>query len=377
MAGKNFLSKLHNLEGAVVGSYNPHDHVLRSPSPSVNFAFGKGHGLPLGFGMCLYGPPKGGKSVLCNSFIGQMHRDYADGIAIKFDTEFREAGQLADADAAMWGIDRDRYVAYSVNSPMLVFDRIEKEIAAYCQDGMPLKLVIIDSLNGIQGRRAMNADTIETQQIGDHALTIQEGLKRILAVQHKYNFAVILTCHVRAEMDMLEQKRGNKVKMAAAFGVQHYAEYFAFVEPNRNKEGRTDLSGNEFTNEGLQDLRGKADQVGHKIFFKMKDSSCGPKGRTAEFTLNYTHGFVNTHEEIFLLGKNRGVITRPNNTVYVFGEQRWTGAPATLNAIKENPTLAAAILAEVKRRDQAGAYTADDVAAEAELEEKPISSKVA
>jgi hypothetical protein len=347
----NWLSKLQKLEGAVVGNYNPHSNVIRTPSPSVNFTFGNGHGLPFGFTMALGGPPKGGKTVLCNAAIGQLHRDNPEAYAIKFDTEFREQGQLTEAQTALWGIDKERYQAFSVNTPAGVFDAIEQNVAALCQDGMPLKLVVIDSITGIQGRRSMNADTIDTQQIGDLALTLQEGFKRILPVQRKYRFAIILTCHIRAEMDLLEQKRGNKVKMALPFGVQHYAEYFMFVEPNRNKEGRTDLAGKEFRDETKGDIADNAEQTGHKIRVKMKDSSCGPKGRGGEFTLDYHRGIINIHEEAFLLGKNRGVLEMPNQASYMFAGQKWVGKDSMLNALAESPDLQKQVLDEVFRRD--------------------------
>jgi hypothetical protein len=347
----NWLNKLQKMEGAVVGNYNPHSRVIRTPSPSVNFTFGNGYGLPLGFTLALGGPPKGGKSVLCNSAIGQLHKDDPEAFAVKFDTEFREQGQLTEQQTALWGIDKDRYIAYSVNSPESVFDRIEQEISALCQEGMPLKLVVIDSITGIQGRRAMNADSISVQQIGDLALTLQEGFKRILPVQRKHKFAIILTCHIRAEMDLLEQKRGNKVKMALPFGVQHYAEYFMFVEPNRNKEGRTDLAGREFKNEELGDVADNAEQTGHKIKVKMKDSSCGPKGRVGEFTLDYHRGIINTHEEAFLLGKNRGVFEMPTQAQYVFAGEKWIGKDNLLEALHQRPELRKAVLDEVFRRD--------------------------
>lgn len=353
---KNWLTQLQKFDGAVVNSRNPHEHVVRFPSASVNYTFGNGHGLPQGYSLVLAGPPKGGKSVLCNSAIGQLHQDDPDAFVVKFDTEFREQGQLTDQQAALWGIDRDRYMCFSINTPVGVFDAIETKLAALCQEGMPLKLVIIDSITAIQGRRSMNADTIETQQIGDLALTLQEGFKRILPIQKKYNFAVILTCHVRAEMDQLEQKRGNKVKMAMSFGVAHYGDYFMFVEPNRNKEGRVDLVGNEFKDHSVEDLAGNAEQTGHKIKVKMKDSSLGPKGRVGEFTLDYGRGIVNRYEEVFLLGTGRGVIEKPNNLTYVFGEQKWTGKPACLEALRQDPRLCDLILAEVYKRDVPGAY---------------------
>jgi len=76
---------------------------------------------------------------------------------------------MTPEQAAILGIDLDRYISYDVNSPELIFDRIETEINAMCDAGAPIKLIIIDSLNNIQGRRSMNADTIMTQQIGDRS----------------------------------------------------------------------------------------------------------------------------------------------------------------------------------------------------------------
>lgn len=360
MAKNKWMDKLSRLEGAVNEQYDVFANVIRTPSPSVNFIFGKSHGLPLGFTMCLFGPPKGGKTVLCNSIIGQLHRDDPDAIAVKYDTEMRERGQLTPQQAALWGIDMDRYKPYLTNNPITIFDGIEHDLAAMCQEGMPLKLVIIDSITQIQGRRAQNADTIETQQIGDLALTLQDGFKRILPIQRKYNFSMIINAHVRAEMDPQEQRRGVKVKMAASWGVKHYAEYFVYVAPNLSKEGRQDISGNDFVDKSVKDLQDKNEQTAHKIRVKVVDSSMGPVGRTGEFTLHRTRGIVNTHEEIFLLGKNRNIFERPNARTYSFGGQTWNGAPATLEAIKNDPELARAILDELRRRDLSGEYIADE-----------------
>lgn len=363
--GKDWMKALNKLEGAVTERYNPFAHVIRTPSPSVNFVFGKSHGLPLGYSLVMYGPPKGGKSVLCNAMIGQLHRDDPDAIAIKFNTEMREMGQLSPEQASLWGIDMDRYVAYDVNQPDQIFDRIEKDIAAMCQEGAPIKLIIIDSLNAIQGRRAMNAESIMTQQIGDLALTLKEAMKWILPVQRKYKIAVVMTSHIAAEMDQAEQMRGNKVKMASGYGVQHHAEYFMYVEPNKAKTGRQTVLGEDLTDETRTDLMDKAERTGHKIRVCMKDSSMGPKGRTGEFTLHYDKGIINTHEEVFLLGVNRNVIGHPNNQTYTFGEKKWAGKAAMLQAITEDRDLYNAVISELKRRDLAGIDVADEEASPA------------
>jgi hypothetical protein len=362
MAKKNWFAQLAKLEGAVVDDYNPFANTIWSPSPSVNFIYGNTWGLPLGFSQVLFGPPKSGKTVYANAMTGQLHRDDPEACVIKFDTELRERGQMTSAQAAAWGIDRNRYLTYSVNDPVMIFDRIEKDVAAQCDEGMPLKLVIIDSITGIRGRRDLNADTIATQQIGDLALTLQEGFKRILAVQRRYNFSVLVAAHVRAEMDQLEVKRGNKYKMAASFGVQHYAEYFTFVERLRTKEGKTDLLGNTFENGELKDADGNADRTGHKIRVTMKDSSFGCEGRTAVFTFDHHKGIVNTHEEVFLLGVNRGIIEKPTNAQYAYGDKKWNGKPAMLEALRTNPDLAKQVIQAVREADMAGAFSKQDPA---------------
>lgn len=362
---KNWLSSLQNLEGAVVDSYDPHKHVVRFPSPSMNFMFGNGHGIGAGCALALGGPPKGGKTLLTHSAAGQLHADDPEAVVIRFDSEFRTKTQgTPESRQRIWGIDPDRYLSYEVNRPDLIFDRIETEIAAKCQDGMPLRLLIIDSIGGIQGRRSMNADSIMVQQIGDNALTLGEGFRRIMPLQHKFNFSVIITCQIRAELDALEQKRGNKYKMAMPLSVMHYADHFMYVEPNRNKEGRTDLLGNEFKNDDLTDVVGNSEQTGHKIRAKMRDSSVGPKGRSAEFTLDPKRGIINIHEEVFLLGIGRGVIDRPNNVHYLFGGEKYIGRPAMLEAIKNNPQLSNAIVDEVFRRDRDGAFDGQDASPE-------------
>src|SRR5271156_5321432 len=119
---KKAFSSLLELEGAVTEYRNPHLDIIRSGSPSLNFTFGNGHGLPAGFSLLLWGPPKGGKSLVSNSMIGQLHQDDPEAYVVKFNTEQREIGQLSPAQMKNWGIDRERYLAYQVNSPDLIYD---------------------------------------------------------------------------------------------------------------------------------------------------------------------------------------------------------------------------------------------------------------
>jgi RecA/RadA recombinase len=359
---RKFMERLLKAPGAVLTTRDVHSEVVASPSPGLNFAFGKGQGLPLGYSLLLYGPPRGGKSIICSALAGQTHQNDPDAFVVKYNTEFREDAQLDDAQRRVWGIDPDRYIGYDRNDPE-IFDHIEKDLAANCQDGMKLKLVIIDSINMMQGRRAMNADTVMQQQVGDNAATIQEGLRRILPIQRKYNFALILTSHVRSVMDKKAANASNvylthetAVRPAVSWAVQHHCEYFMFVNPAGGADGKKDMFGNEFKAEGASDMYGNEDRTGHKIRVRMMDSTIGPKGRNAEFTLDYNQGIVNVHEEVFTLGVQRGIITKPSNVMYEFDGRSWKGKEAMVLALKEDVQLQQKILQELKRRDLAGLY---------------------
>lgn len=351
MAKNKFMAQLLALEGAVTEKVNVFENVLRTVTPSVNSTFGRGWGLPLGYTAVVFGPPKQGKTVFTHLTAGHMQMSDPDAMWVKFDTEYRTEGQLTDDAAAMFGIDLDRTVQYQTNKPKDIFDRIETKVADMCDQGAPIKLVVIDSLYGIQGRRAMDAESVEKQIIGDHAATIQDGLKRILSVQRKYKFAVILVDQVRSEMDPLEQKRGNKFKMRSSFAVQHHAEYFIACERNNNKEGRADIAGNEFVDESSTDMFGKGDKTGAKFKVKMRESSMGPSGRTGEYTLDFKRGVVNIHEEVYKLAKNRGVLHRPNLQMYEFEGQSWRGESAMVQAIANDQQLQQRLIAELMRRD--------------------------
>ena len=367
----NTMKALQKLAGAVQDTGNPFSLGVQSPSPSVNFCFGNTHLLPFGYSVVLYGPQKGGKSLLANSMIGQLHRDDPEAIAVKFDAEFREKIQLTPQMKKLFGIDDSRYQPYETNSPKEIFDTIDTDIDALCGDGAKIKLIVIDSINSIIGRRMGDSKSVEDYLIGDQAQTIQDGLKRILKTIRRHNIAVILISQVRAEMDQTEIRRGNSQRMAASFGVKHFAEYFLFVEPNLNAAARKDAFGNDLIDSsvsagiGVSDgsKAAKGEQTAHKIRVTMKDSSCGPKGRVGQFTLDYKHGIVNLHEEVFELAIARNVITNEKGNTWAFKDVKWTGGkPSVLDALKGDEKLQVAIVQELKRRDLAGSFSSADEA---------------
>ena len=209
-----------------------------------------------------------------------------------------------------------------------------------------------------------------TLQIGDVAMPNKEGMKQLLAVQRKHKFGVALTSHVAIEMDAAEQKRGNKWKMGTSVGVQHQAEYFCYVEQNVYKAGHTDLLENVLEDQSRLDITGRhGDQMGHKIKVVMKDSSMGPKGRVGEFTFGYAEGIVNTHEEAFLLGYNRGIILKDSGHHYSIPGYNMPeierGQANMIKFMRADPAACEHVIRELKKQDLTGSAKMFDAKDEA------------
>lgn len=335
-----WMKQLNNMEGAVDKEYNPFavENVLRSPSPSLNWIFGKGAGLPFGYGAILYGPPKSGKSLVSNLLVGGLHDQDSEAIAIKFNTEMREGGQMED----YWGVDQDRYMAYDVNEPQYIFDRIKNEILPMVEQGMPLKLIIIDSLQGIQGVKESNRESITGHLIGDHAKTIGDGLKAILPVIRRHKIALVCTSHIRANLDA--GMYGPKEKMGGSWAQKHFFEYFIEVK----KDGS---SASKIEDDTVKDFRGKKQQVGHKIFVKMAESSVGVHGRSGQFTLSYDEGLINTEEEIAVLAKSMNLVEMPNNRTYIVGDKKYTSKADFFKGLQEDTELANELLEKIYSKE--------------------------
>lgn len=388
---KKILASFLKSTGGFLGSTKTDIHAgaVRTHAPSLNFIFGNGWGLPKGYSLLLYGNPGGGKSLILRSMIGQLHMSDPDAIAIVFDTEMRWEGQvLVDFDTQMrpFGIDPDRLVIVANNHPAAIFDKIEKEVPALIQAGIKVGLIGIDSLVNIQGVRGSDDATIMTQQRGDHASTIQNGLKKIQPIIRNNKIALVLTTQVRDEQDPAELMKKKKIRPAASWAAKHFSEYCIYVENIDSQAGRATLTG-----ETLQDLSmgvfksaKEGERIGHRIRARMIRSAMGPKNRVSEFTLDYKNGIINTHEEVWQLGKGTGAVQQPNNRSYVFGDRKWSSKEDFLAALKSEPDLSESVLQEVHKRDLAGTFRGlseglegsdDDVEESSDEEESSESSE--
>jgi len=346
MAENKWLKQLRKHDAYVDNEYDAfaEENCTYTPSPYINWVFAnKSHGIPKGSGVLLYSEPKAGKSLLSQAIAGQLHEDDDEGIVMYFSTEMKGKFQKG----FFGNIDPDRIVMYDTCDPRDIFDFLAEDVNAMVQDGMPLRMVIIDSLTAIGGIKA-EGKSVGEHLIGDKALTITRGLDRVIPFFKKHNITYITVAQVRMNIGAMY---GPDTKAAVPKACEHNHEYFLSVKKAGSADDRKDIEGNSFEGD-IKDARGKKAVTGHKIYVKMEQNSVGQAGRSARVTLDYKKGFINQHEEIFELGVNNGVIDRPNNLTYVYEGENYKGKKAMALAIKEDPALAERILNQVKELDQ-------------------------
>lgn len=347
MANK-WLKQLKAYDDAVDYNYDSFaaQNCQYTPSPYFNWIFAnKSNGVPKNSSILFYSEPKAGKSLSIYAMIMEMQKRDPEGIAIYFNTELR--GQLQHG--VFEGLDRDRMIIYDTNNPLEIFDRIENDIKAMVQDGMPLRIIAIDSLTNIEGIKRGAAESVGNHLMGDRALTIQIGLGKLIPFCKRNKILLLATDQMRDDLNA--GPYGPKQKTASSWATKHAFEYYVSLKRANAAEDKMDIEGKTFEDEDVKDARGNKLLNGHKIYAKMEQSSIGQAGRAGIFTIDYGSGIVNQHEEIFWLAKNSGVLATENNRTYTFGNNKFNGKKEAALAIRDNPELAAAILDEVKKLD--------------------------
>lgn len=322
------------------------ENCLYTPSPYFNWIFAnKANGVPRNASILFFSEPKAGKSLSIYAMIKEMQSRDPEGLSIYFNTEMR--GQLQHE--AIPGIDHERSIIYDTNQATEIFDRLESDIKAMVQDGMPLRMIAIDSLNGIMGTKRDAADSVANHLMGDQALTLKNGLSKLIPFCKRNKILLIGTAQMAANLDA--GSYGPKEKMNASWYVKHGFEYYISLKRAGSADDKQDISGKTFEDDDTKDARGNKLINGHKVYAKMEQSSIGQAGRAGVFTLSYDNGIINQHEELFFLGKNLGIITTTNNRTFLFGGQSFNGKNQTAEAIRDNPEMAKAVLEAIKQKD--------------------------
>lgn len=299
MSKNKWVTQLTKEFGKVASELaKPSDHVVKMPSPSLNWVVGNG-GITQGKAVCFFGPESSGKSLLAQLLMIQLQKDFPDGICIWFDAEYSFNSEWF----AKLGGDTDRLIVRQTNDPLKIFDYIGGELNQMIQDGCPIVGITIDSIKSIRYPRDMKKETTALVQGGSGAAYLGSAFKLILPVIREHNITTALVQQVYEEMDQYK-KMNNPYIVPDGRSLKHFCDYMLEVTRVDTKDGRVEEGKNMY---------GGAQQVGHKVRVKGKKNRVGAPFRCGEFTLNYTQGVTNIGEEIFELAKTLGIVYHPTN----------------------------------------------------------------
>jgi RecA/RadA recombinase len=225
-----FLAKLKRDESMLRGEKA--DFLFTSPSPGVNYLFGRKGGIKPGYSTLIYGPPKSGKSLFAFAFAGQLHQNDPEAIVMYFDTEYRDN---AETWYKPFGIDPDRFISRQTNDPVQIFDYIVNEVKAAIQEGEKIKMIIIDSLAMIRFPKEANKELSTDMVIGDGAAYLTGAMKLIIPTIRQNNIALILCQHVRMNMNPQSAKYHPYV-IPGGIALKHSVEYWLYCEKINGKD---------------------------------------------------------------------------------------------------------------------------------------------
>lgn len=294
-----WMSKLTRDFGKLAADLpNPKDHIIKMPSPSLNWAVDNG-GLVQGKSICLFGPESGGKSLLMQLIMIQIQKDDPEAICILFDTEFSFNRNWFEK----LGGDLSRLLVKQTNDPLEIFDKITVggELHEMLEDGAPIKAIAIDSVKMIRYPKDIKTKTTDQSMGGGGASYLGSALKGVLPLIRQYNVTTLLVQQVYEEMDQYK-KMNNPWIVPDGRALKHFCDYMLQVERIDSKAGRIEEGKN---------MVGGAQQVGHYIRIKGKKNRVGVPFRTAQLALNYSVGIVNTVNELVDLAKSLDVLFHP------------------------------------------------------------------
>src|SRR5581483_1001847 len=334
---KKWMTSLTSDFGAVAAAMpEPTDSVIELASPSLNWAIGNG-GLVEGKALCYFGPESGGKSLLMQLTLIEIQRKHPDGICVLFDAEYA----FNKAWFRKLGGDLDRLYIRQTNDPLKIFDYISGEMLEKIQEGCPIKAIAIDSVKSIKYPKDIKKQSTDQTMGGGGASYLGSALKHVTPVIRENNITCVLVQQVYEEMDQYKKMR-NPWIVPDGRALKHFCDYMAQVEKLETKDGVVETGEN---------IHGGAAQIGHKVRVKFKKNRVAAPYRTAQFTLNYEEGIVDTGNEVFDLAKSLGVIFHPvNPETKKENVQMWQFA--SYDPVRGEQNIRNAVLASKKMQEE-------------------------
>lgn len=319
--------------------------AISTGSPKLDEAIGIG-GIPMGRITQLAGQESSGKTMLALSCIREYLNKNPENTALFIDAEYTYDPAWAEKQ----GVDTSRVMVIKTNDAKAIFEGLigtvkvnkttkkvsksMKGILDHVIEGTDprfknLGIIVLDSIAVLNTPLELAAE-VGKANMAPIPRFMSTELKKLTPVVAQANVAFIGINQVRVN---LGQMFGDPSTSPGGKALKHACSLMLNMAPVFS------------AGSVIEDDSGE--RIGHTVRAKIQKNKVGAPFKQAEYKIEYQKGVVETHEEVFDLGIEYGLIVRPNNQMYEIAGESVRGRDAAMRYFLEN-NLEADFLAKIK-----------------------------
>jgi len=284
-------------------------------SISLDIALGVG-GIPRGRIIEVYGPESSGKTTLALHIVAQAQKQ--GGRAAFIDAEHA----LDPEYAKRIGVKVDELLISQPDTGEQALDIVETLVKSAV-----LEVIVVDSVAALTPRAEIEGE-MGDQFIGLQARLMSHALRKLTAITAKSKTTIIFINQIRMQIGTY----GNPETTPGGKALKFYSS--VRIEIRRTAQ-----------------IKKGEEIVGNRVKAKVVKNKVAPPFKVAEFDIMYNHG-ISYESDLINTGIKYDLVKR-SGASYAFGEERLgVGLEAAQNYLKDNPTTAKKILAQIKQVSQ-------------------------
>jgi len=289
--------------------------VIPTGSPSLDLALGVG-GIPRGRVIEIYGAESSGKTTLVLHIVAEIQKK--GGKAAFVDSEHALDPEYANKI----GVKTKELLISQPDNGEQALDIVEALVRSGAID-----LIIVDSVAALTPKAEIEGE-MGDQQIGLQARLMSRALRKLAAITHKSNTAIIFTNQTRMQIGMM--MFGNPVTTPGGKALKFYSS--VRIELKKRAQIK------------------KGDEIiGSRIKAKVVKNKVAAPFRETEFDILYNEG-ISYYGDLLNMGIKKGIIAKKGIT-YSFGEIKLgVGFEAARTFLKENPKIGKELLKQITKK---------------------------
>lgn len=319
--------------------------AISTGSPKLDEAIGIG-GIPMGRITQLAGQESSGKTMLALSCIREYLNQNPENTALFIDAEYTYDPAWAEKQ----GVDTSRVMVIKTNDAKAIFEGLigtvkvnkttkkvsknMKGILDHVIEGTDprfknLGIIVLDSIAVLNTPLELAAE-VGKANMAPIPRFMSTELKKLTPIVAQANVAFIGINQVRVN---LGQMYGDPSTSPGGKALKHACSLMLNMAPVFS------------AGSVIEDDTGE--RIGHTVRAKIQKNKVGAPFRQAEYKIEYQKGVVETHEEVFSLAVDYGMIVRPNNVMYEIAGESIRGKDAAMKYFLDN-NLEEEFLAKIK-----------------------------